>query len=223
MKNLQSLFILLIVFFSLGTVFGQNTSIGLRAGASYFTIDNDLIDEDANYTMGLNLAIPFEYSLSSIFSLQPELNFTQKGIEFDGTQDGEDLYIKLRTNYVELPVLFKARYGNDFIKGYAFVGPSIGFAANRFISTKIGDGDCETESIDFITEGDVQDQRWEVSAIGGVGIDIAAGPGAFVVDVRYALGLTDDSKFDGDKPTDWKKSLNKGCTLSVGYKIPLGK
>jgi hypothetical protein len=223
MKNLHFIFTILIIFLSLGTIIGQNMSIGVRAGANYFTVDQDLINDDANYTMGLNLAIPFEYTLSPVFSLQPELNFTQKGVAFEGTQDGEDLTLRLRTNYFEVPVLFKARYGNEAFSFYAFAGPSIGFASHRSAGTKVGDAKYDYESVDFVNEGEVQDQRWEIAATGGLGLDIAAGPGAFVIDVRYSLGLTDSYKFDGDKPDDWDKTFNKGCTLSVGYKIPFGK
>jgi hypothetical protein len=223
MKNLQIILTSLIVFLSLGTIFSQNLSIGVRAGADYFTIKNDLIEDDAKFTLGYNFAIPVEYNLNSVFSLQPELNFTQKGVAFKFDQDGEEINLKLRTNYLELPVLFKARYGTQAIKAYAFAGPSLGFAASRKATTQIGDGDMESESIDFVDDGEVQDQRWEFAIVGGIGLDIKAGPGSFIIDARYSHGLTDDSKFEGKQPEDWKKSFNRGCTLSIGYKIPIGK
>lgn len=198
-------------------------SVGFRTGADYFTVHSKAEEEDPKYTMGLNLAIPVEVALSDNFSIQPELHFTQKGFAFESSVEGEDFTQTFRTNFLELPVLLKAKYGNDIIKGYAFVAPNVGYALNRTFSTKLGDADKEKEDLDFVTEGDIQSQRWEFSAMGGIGVEIQAGIGAFVVDARYNLGFTDSVKFEDERPDDWDKATNRGCTLSVGYVVPLGR
>lgn len=172
--------------------------------------------------MGLDLAIPVEFTLSPVFSIQPEVHFTQKGVQFEKVVDGQDQTYAVKTNYMELPVLLKANYGQEKFKCYAFVAPSLGYATNRFTVDKIGDADEVKEDVDFIDVGDAKSQRWEFSAIGGIGGLMKAGIGSFVLDVRYSFGLTDNTKFENDKPDNWKKTTNRGCTISVGYVIPIG-
>ncbi len=222
MKNIKILIALIAISIFTNEILAQQNAIGLRVGATYFTLDNDEID-DAEYTMGLDLAIPFEYRFTSNFSIQPELHFTQKGVQFEEIEEGQDVTIAVKTNFIELPVLLKAQHGTEKFSYYLFVAPSVGYATNRFLTEKIGDGDREKQEVDFIDEGDAQSQRWEFSAIGGIGGSVKAGIGHVVLDVRYSLGLTDNTKFDGDQPDDWEKTTNQGCTLSVGYMIPIGR
>lgn len=223
MKSVKILIIVLEILLAVGTSFSQNMSIGIRTGATYFTINNDEINEDTKYTMGLDLAIPFEYKLLPNFSIQPELHFTQKGVQFEEMEEGQKVDVAVKTNYLELPVLLKAQNGTEQFSYYLFLAPSLGYATNRFLTEKIGDGDKDKTDIDFIDEGVAQSQRWEFSTIGGVGASVKAGPGSLVLDIRYSIGLTDNTKFENDKPDNWEKTSNRGCTLSVGYVVPIGK
>jgi len=125
-------------------------------------------------------------SIGPIFSIQPELHFIQKGVQFEEVVDGQDETFKVKTNYLELPVLLKANYGGERFKGYAFVAPSLGYATNRFTKEIIGDEDDVKDDVDFIDEGDAQSQRWEFSTIGGIGGSMKAGLGSVVLDVRYS-------------------------------------
>ena len=221
MKLVKTLIITLEILLAVGTAFSQNMSIGLRTGTTYFTLNNDEINNDAKYTMGFNLAIPFEYKLSANFSIQPELHFTQKGVLFEGMEEGQKIETAVKTNYLELPVLLKAQNGTDKFSYYLFLAPSVGYATNRFLTEKIGGGDREKTDVDFIDTENAKSQRWEFSAIGGIGGSVKAGIGSIILDIRYSYGLTDNTKFKNDKPDDWEKTTNRGCTLSVGYMIPL--
>lgn len=222
MKLVKTVLIILEILFAISTAFAQETSVGLRIGASYFNLNNDELNDDAKYTTGVDVAIPVEFNLSPNFSIQPELHFIQKGVQFEEMIEGEEESFAVKTNYLELPILLKAKYGQEKFKCYAFAAPSVGFATNRFTVEKIGDGDRIKEEVDFIDAGDAKSQRWEFSAIAGVGCSMKAGAGSIVLDVRYNLGLSDNTKFKGDKPSDWEKTTNRGCTLSVGYMIPIG-
>ncbi len=219
MKRINVLFLLLSFFYS--TTQAQEVSVGLRAGATYFTIHNDDFNGANKFTMGLDLAIPVEVSFNSVFSIQPELHYTQKGASFDVMEDGQEQELTFRTDFLELPVLFKANYGTDAIRCFAFVGPSFGYAIKRQVIQDMDGSDAVKEEIEFINNGEAQDRRWELGAVGGIGVAFKAGPGAFVVDARYALDFIDDVKFSGERPADLERSTNRGCTLSVGYKIPL--
>jgi len=222
MKNFKILLTSVVMFTMLNSVFAQNTSIGFRTGATYFTIKNEDINDQTKFTMGLNLAIPIEFQLSNVLSIQPELHFTQKGTQFEEVLDGSKLTTAIKTSYFELPVLIKTNYGTENFNIYSFIAPSIGYANNRF-QTITSDGlDKIKTDIDFIDEENAKSQRWEYSAVTGIGAEFKAGIGSFVIDARYSFGLSDNTKFKNEKPDDWKKTTNRGCTLSIGYIITLG-
>jgi hypothetical protein len=222
MNFLKNLSLTLLLLLAAQIAYGQQVSIGLRAGATYFTLHDEQLD-DALYDLGMDFALPVEISLSTVFSVQPELHFTQKGTAFEHTTDGVDQRIALKTNYLELPVLLKANYGGDRFQCNLFVAPSLGYALNRYATEKVGDADKVREDIDFVEEGPVQSQRWDVSVLGGIGASLQAGPGRIVIDARYSFGLTDSAKFEEDRPADWSRTTNRGCTLSVGYMVPLSR
>ncbi|MCB0637037.1 MAG: PorT family protein [Lewinella sp.] len=222
MNFLKNLAFTLTLLLAAQIAYGQQVSIGLRAGASYFTVHDEQLD-DALYDLGMDFALPVEISLSPLFSIQPELHFTQKGTAFESTTDGMDHRLALKTNYLELPVLLKANYGADRFQCNVFVAPSLGYALNRYTTEQLGDADKVKEDVDFIDEGPIQSQRWDVSVLGGIGASLQAGPGRVVIDARYSFGLMDSAKFEDDRPDDWTRTTNRGCTLSVGYMVPLNR
>lgn len=222
MTCLKHLATTLIILFSLSTAFGQGLSIGIRTGAAYYTVKNDLVDENAQFDLGVDVAVPLEWSITSAFSIQPELHYTQKGVAFEVMEEGVEHRFKFKTNYLELPILFKADHGTDRFSCYLFAAPSVGYALNRHVAERVGSIEKAKEDIDFINDGPAQDRRWEFSAIGGIGMKLKAGPGHLVADARYSIGLTDDTKFEENKPSDWKRTTNRGCILSVGYMVPIG-
>lgn len=222
MKFVKTLFIALEILLVFGQGISQSTAIGFRAGASYFTVNNDEINDAAKYTMGTDFSLPVEVSISKVFSIQPELHYIQKGVEFEEKIDGQIHSLAAKTRMLELPVLLKANYGGQRARCYAFIAPSVGYAMKQFTVEKIGDGDKSKSDVDFVDTEDIKSQRWEFSAVGGIGASFKAGVGSFVIDARYSFGLTDNTKFKTSKPDDWSKTTNRGCTLSVGYMIPIG-
>ena len=222
MRFSKFFFTLLVVVGLSATAFSQQTAVGLRTGATYFTLNNEAINDDAKYTLGVDLAIPVEFQLSPFFSVQPELHFTQKGVQFEDVVDGKDRTIAVKTNYVELPVLLKASFGTQRLRGYAFIAPSVGYATNRFTSEKLGTTNRVKERIDFIDTDGAASRRWDFSAVSGVGASLPAGVGSIVLDVRYSFGLSDNTRFADEAPEDWEKTTNRGCTISVGYMVPIG-
>ena len=213
-----------LFFLSLLTIGqAQQMEIGLRAGYSLFSVKSDLLELDNHYTGGLNLAIPLSIPLNERFAIQPELQFIQKGVAFKFEEAGITTKTALKTNFLELPVLFKRNFQIGKMQLSALAGPSVGYALNRFVSQKIGDGDRVTEDVDFIKEGNAKDQRWDIGLVGGMAASWPLGNGSMVLDARFDLDLNDDARFEGDKPAGYKKSTNRGFLFSVGYVIPIGK
>ena len=166
---------------------------------------------------GLNAAFFAEIGLSKAVALQPELHYIQKGWRQNfGFFEDEDSFIKF--NYVEIPVLFKYRFGKfEATNGYAILGPSIGYA----LSGKGKDGiSGETEKLDF-DEADGFN-RTDFGLVIGAGINIPAGPGSFVLDLRYNLGITTMISEEADIGLGSGKILNRAINVSVGYRFPIG-
>lgn len=128
------------------------------------------------------------------FSIQPELNFINKGIS---TKVGK-VKNNYSLNYLELPVLAKYSIGPVYLNA----GPSIGFLLGQNNKSKEALGKLKT--VDFGLQM-------------GLGVAIPAGPGKLVVDGRYALGLSNISDVKG------ANIKNRSFAFSVGYAIPLGK
>lgn len=141
------------------------------------------------FTGGVAFDVHFEKSL---LSFQPELNFISKGIKF---KDG-NVSTTYNFNYLEIPLL--AKYKFDML--YVNAGPSLGFQLDG--SDKFNNlYGSKPRTVDFGLQF-------------GAGVAIPTGPGKFIIDGRYDLGLSDLSKGPGTV-------RNRGLNLSVGYAIPL--
>ena len=178
-------------------------------------------------TFGLGLNLPVS---EGMFSIQPELLFTQKGVKYSE----DDYSQKMHLNYLELPVLAKASFGSDAVKAYVNAGPSVGFALGGNVKTKF-DGETETTKIRF-GEGEDEEtvyldtenyNRVDLGMQFGGGIALQAGPGSLILDARYGLGLSNFAKAPETIPSGASKSDFKNqhrvFALSLGYAIPFGK
>lgn len=184
-------------------------AIGFRAGLSLASFHGGDVGEAADaddmlvsgpesltgLCAGVFVAIP----ITDTLLFQPEALYSQKGATY--TLFGEDLDLKL--DYLEVPVLLKARFGTGAARPAVFAGPAIGFKLRAK-----GQFQDQTEDLD-------ETKGTDFGLVFGAGVDLTAGSGAFVVDARYTLGLStiDDASSD-DLRADIK---NKAFTLSIGY------
>ncbi len=202
--------------------------LGIRGGLSIATITEIQEEVDPDFELkniaGLNLALFAELGLSDRFAIQPELNFLQKGSNVEASFVGNgDVKIKAILDYLEVPVLAKLKLGSEKFRGYAIAGPSIGYALGGQATATIAGVETK-EKIEFdkdIDDDGVKDQRWDLSAVVGLGSALSAGPGFLVLDLRYGLDFTDFSKFKDGKPEGYQNSYNRNLSISLGYQIPL--
>ncbi len=217
MKNLSLIFAF-IALFSLGAQ-AQSISVGLRGGINLTTNVGEDVSEDNKFVTGANFAIPVEIGVSDNFSVQPELHYIQKGTKVEFS---DDLYAYSLTNYFELPILAKGMFGTENIKGYVAAGPTLGVAFSRFVTLVNGD-EKEREKAERDDQGEETDNIFDFGLTGAIGVEINAGPGAFVIDARYNMDLNDNTSFENDAPENYNPTKNSGIGISVGYVISLGK
>lgn len=103
---------------------GQNHYFLARLGMSSMYVTESVGSISANYAsrIGLSSAAGVELGISKYFAVQPELNYNNKGYEFNQNSQS----IKMKLNYLELPVLFKGKLPiEDKFELFAELGPSI--------------------------------------------------------------------------------------------------
>jgi len=235
-KTIQTL--LLVVG---GVVATQAQTIIPKVGLSLATTTASEFEEGVENSIGaqpgLSLGVGYTKTIASfgktIFSLQPELLFLQKGFSVESKgeyYEGEAIYEfradqKFKLNYIEVPVLAKLEFGAGKVRFFTYVGPSfsVGLGGKMKGEFTFDDGyysfseDFESDIIFGdapADEGDLNedvylDNRFEVGAQVGIGATIL---NKVSVDVRYGLGFTDLSD-DGD-------SANRVLQFTVG--VPFG-
>ncbi len=223
MKSTRNLLVAMLVFVT-SFAFAQ-INVGVRAGINFANVNEtaalDAITPDFKMISGANLGIVSEVEFGKHFAIQPELSYAQKGFALREGIDFELYNIPLpvgvtvvsKFRYVEMPVLFKGKIGNDKIKAYAIAGPAVGYAvdgqlethAQAFFDFKLLDTDIDLGAVGY--------EQFEVSGIAGIGTEIMIPSGKIFFDARYQHGFTELY----DIPVFNEKIKNQGMTLSAGY------
>jgi len=139
MKKLS--FFLIILFTGYFSGNAQTTRFGLHAGTSIanYKLKYPGLTLSGDSKAGITAGILTDIPLSSSFSIQPALNFVQKGTQ------SEDMGEKSTTsiNCLEIPVNFLFRTGGN--AGSFFVGGGPSFAFNMSGKSKYDDGTTTDE------------------------------------------------------------------------------
>jgi hypothetical protein len=129
---------------------------------------------------GLAVGLRTEFGVTSPYSLLVEPMYVQKGASFDfaGGKANGDL------DYLEVPVLVKAKFGAMKTHGYAFAGPSFGFKMNaegKYSGILDFSGDFDEQTAGMVISGDI-----------GVGAGFQLQKFVYLnADVRYSHGFMD--------------------------------
>ena len=153
---------------------------------------------DYSYTPGFHLGGYIRYNDVKV-SYQAEVQYSQQGASIKA--DGEDL--KAIAKYVNVPVIVRFQVVPSF---HLNVGPQIGFLT------------CIKSDYHPVIREPFMEQHY-TKAYKKTDFGVVAGaayeaPKGFLVEVRYYLGLTDITNYDGLGP-----ARNRMIQLSVGYKI----
>lgn len=137
--------------------------IGIKGGLSFATYDNAApnLDSKTGFTAGASLPI----RVASIFDIQPEALFVQKGTE------GQNV------RFFEVPLFLRLNIPVAAVRPFALAGPSVGF---RLSCDFGGVSDCDALGIEKRDYG---------VALGG-GIRLGSRMG-FTLEGRYTWGLKD--------------------------------
>lgn len=186
---------------------------GIHAGTSIANMKYEM--DDISYSpkssFGIQAGIVTDFQLSKHISLQPGLNFAQKGMKVIDDEGGsDDKYIE-RINNIEIPVNFlfnsNGGYGNFFVGA----GPSLSFAIAGKSIEKFN-GETEKTKLKFGNDEMEHDYRaFDVGLNGMIGFEFKQG---FFVAANYNLGLL--NLLPGSDNEDGKVKANY-AGFRIGY------
>ncbi|GAB3707481.1 hypothetical protein GCM10027592_41680 [Spirosoma flavus] len=226
--------IVLAAVIALAGLFSTQTSyaqvqIGVRGGANWgFASKPDFLGSltpDFHATVGPTGALFLEVPLSDYVSFRPEIAYIQKGVAikegFDLNLGGFNLplgaTIAYQSQNLEAPLLLKINMSDGPVQPYLIAGPAVSYALDGRIRTRAS-ALFTTKPYDIDVNYGGMMNRWDVSAVGGLGLAVNAGPGKFFVEGRYTHGFTRQIQV----PVVNVNVRNRGVALSLGYSFAIG-
>ena len=229
-NTMRIFFVLFIVGWS-GAI--QAQTLLPKIGATYARISYE-DNEDYKPIVGLTVGVGYNILVSKNLSVQPELNFVQKGssstdsytdFPYGGGFENIKLTTKTRLGYLQVPILVKMNLG----KFYFNAGPSIGYGLKGKEEYKLSssgeDRFGDPISVSHKTKFNVKfgappdnyngDDRFVDNRMN---FSVQVGGGVMVmdkvnIDVRYGLGLSN--------MMDESKSKHRVLQLTLGVPVQL--
>ena len=169
-------------------------SLGVQAGLNFETASAPTDISRGGYT-GFTVGINTEVPLSDNVALQPELNYSRRGLNL---VDVGGFQTDVLYHSIEVPVFGKLSFGED-VRFTLFAGPMGVWNVSNEVRTSDGDSTASTS---------FNPRTFDVAAVGGAGIEV----GAFFANARYALGIIDID----DSSAEWR---SRGFKLLAGVRI----
>lgn len=171
-------------------------------------------------------AVFLDIPLSDRVSFRPEVAYVQKGFVVKESLDinlgGFNLPIGARVAYqsnnIEIPLLLKVNLSDGPVQPYLIVGPSVSYALDGRIRTR-ATAFFTTQPYDVDLNYGNMLNRWDVGAVGGLGLAMDAGAGKFFIEGRYTHGFTRQVQV----PIVNVDVRNRGIAASIGYSFPIGR
>ncbi|MBK8444543.1 MAG: PorT family protein [Sphingobacteriales bacterium] len=221
MKHLFYITGVIIAFVCHCSVAYGQVSVGVHTGINsskmFIRSDDDpQTVENTYWKTRFMVGIPIEIALSKHWALQPELNYVQKGWNFNAMDTlGNHAEIDLRFDYLELPLLLK--YTKQWKKThfYAFGGPYFSYTNHirASLSSVLGNP-SET-----IKPKDIHFSSYDVGFYAGVGIGRKIGIGTLSAEIRYGHSIANIMQ---KEYSDGTSMMNRNFQFLVSYRIPLG-
>jgi opacity protein-like surface antigen len=194
-------------------------TIGVMAGVNYakWSQDPEPSEVTFHYKTGVIAGGFLGFQVNDVFSVEPQVLFSQKGTKVEGTGNQSALEGSVRINYIEVPVLgkFWIPVSNTQVRPFVFIGPEVEFrvscTAEGVIIAVTGSVDCDKSPQDKVKSTDF-------GVTGGAGVQFKAGDQLVRLDGRYTLGLTNIND-SGDS----RNIKNRAFAVTVGLGWPLSR
>lgn len=142
------------------------------------------------YRYGFQVGAYVNRSFNSMFSLQPELHYVQKGtkLEIGGTSPGS---LTIDLSYVEVPVLLRADFGSASWRPFVTAGPTFSFRVGCKATAKTSGATLSVDCKEFDDDGTIADpfETTDFGATVGAGLVGSLGGQRALVQLRYGRGF----------------------------------
>lgn len=182
-------------------------TFGAKAGLNISSLSKESGVDNQKSKVGFNVGGFVNIPLSSKFSLQPEVLFSQYGDKYDRTIDNKKYSFSRNLNYIAVPVMFQY---NALPNLYLEAGPEFGVALNGNVKSKNG------------TPDNIVTREADNTSLNRLNIGLGIGAGYyftpnFGVTARYVAGL---SEVRGLTDINDKTSVrNNVFQIGIAYKF----
>ncbi|PKN79254.1 MAG: hypothetical protein CVU48_05895 [Candidatus Cloacimonetes bacterium HGW-Cloacimonetes-1] len=179
--------------------------IGVKLGLNMANINSESLPINTDARFGAHLGAIMQYPLIPELLVQPELLFSMKGYSYESSEPEFSQSIKVRYNYLEVPMLLKYNAGIPEMWIQPYIGPSVGF----LLSAK-AKGEYTSNGDTHSVDEDMKQGMRDIDLGWIIGID-AIYMDNLMIGLRYNHGLFGLTEGIDDSPK------NRTFMLSVGY------
>jgi hypothetical protein len=180
----------------------QTPKFGIKAGLNIAKFAGDP-DPNSEFNTGLAAGVYTNVPLSSGFSFEPSLEYSQKGAEFTSKVNNLNTEFKSKITYLDLPIMFKYNVTPNF---GLLAGPQVSFFLSQ--ESKLVNGNSSTTF-----EGNNDSYR---KSLAGGKLGLSYNFGAVMANASYATDFQ-NLYTDASGNRDWKNQvINVG--LAFGFK-----
>ncbi|MEI6898977.1 MAG: porin family protein [Bacteroidota bacterium] len=190
MKTLRFIFLssIFICYLSIPFSFGQNYSLGIKAGPSFSYITNFSPEaySQKKPLIGVTGGLINNFKLSRIFSLQLEILYVKRGFKevANGPYSSNATYTH-SVNYINLPLLFNFTFPSG---AFSFSGKAGGYCAVALSGKLVAEQSTVWNGTQDIEFGNIR--KFDAGLCAGVSAGYKLGPGDLFVEARFDYGLT---------------------------------
>ena len=219
--------IALFTFAGFATLSAQ-ISLGAKVGYNWNNVSAPAFNGTLNFKQmtNVNFGLVAQVVLTDNFSIQPELNYVQKGFRIQETKDLTLYNVPIplgvsavtAVKYIDMPVLAKYKFRGQGASGYVFAGPSVGYAlsgnlethAQVIIDIKVGTVPINLDAVNY--------KRFEVGGVVGAGFEVPIGAAKLFAEGRYTHGFNAVYQV----PVIGAEVKNTSFGVSAGFTVPFG-
>jgi hypothetical protein len=199
MKNISST---VMVFLFIGGLSLNASSLtcsaGIKGGLAFsniwgnYILDLDNTIENAGGKISGKSALTgyafFTTQLHEYFGIETDIGFSMKGRTMKLDDSTGTTEIGINATYLEIPLLFKGSKSVGNVTPYVYYGPTFGILLSAKGHEKMtsNNGGFSVDSSYSLKESS---RAFDVSVTMGGGVEINAGPGRIVADMRYNLSF----------------------------------
>ena len=217
MKNLMKLLCVLVLFTMATRTNAQKFAVkaGLNLSNMLMKDDDGTYSDNLKMHAGFHIGATAEFPINDMFSFEPGLLLSTKGVNYEESGSGYDYKSKLNLFYFEVPLNAKATFDVGGAKIYGTFGPYLGLGLSGKSKDEYnedGDSGTDTYTVKWGSDSENDDyKRFDLGLNFGAGVEIKS----LLIGLNYGLGLANISSY-----TDYgTKISNRVLAISFGYKL----